>query len=215
MVKLSGAGQRAVLVTFVVGLAALLLPWTRVEPSLAQEPEGPPLQAIHCVRPFPETLNPELPAPADFAVTLDETRAVALLAIGAFEPDITCFVVYSNLGGPIAFAWDEERLFAPNEPIESALPSAGEYCYQLLVANPTGHSDWVERCINVPDSVAPTPTATTTPPYAATPAPPGVGSGLEHPSTDSPAHGLLVAILASLAVASAISVVAVALRGRP
>lgn len=143
--------------------------------ALAQPPvEPPPPQAIQCAR-FVNA-STDLAAPAELTVTLDEDARKARLTISGVPEAATCYTIHKDPSGvnPVVFAWDEERIEVPAEQFDEwGFESAGRYCYSLFIGHPGGYVGPIERCIDVPTTIAPEPTPT---PEAPTPGPPGVGA---------------------------------------
>lgn len=166
------------------------------EPTPDEQPPLPPAEVLHCVRPFAESIIPDLVAPDSFSVVLDLETGKARLFIPELPSATTCYVVFKNPSdsNPVVLEWHASGIVGPKEATDTAgFRSSGEYCYQLIVGNPTGRSNAVERCIDVPTSVAPTPTPVLTPSVVPTspglpgpvpsttntPAPPDTGNGGE------------------------------------
>ena len=141
-------------------------------------PPSPPAEVINCARPGADRIIPDLVAPEGFAVTLDEGSGKARLSVPDFPADATCYLIYR---GPVALIqiaseWDASGIPSPGEIVDEAgFDSAGRYCYTLIIGSPAGRSEAVERCVDVPTSVAPLPTPTPT--MGATPPPPGTNFG--------------------------------------
>lgn len=173
--------------------------------SAVHEPGGPP-EARNCSIPTADNQTTELTAPSAFIVTLDEQRGLAVLTIGTVSPNATCYSVFKSPSptNPIAFAWDEEAVTVPSQLTDrSGFVAEGRTCYQLYVGNAAGHSPPVERCIDIPASLVPTPEPT---PNAPTPEAPGVGTGLVTSTSSSlPRWGVVAGFVSLMLTAGALT----------
>jgi len=181
-----------------------------VQPAQAQDPPLPPPEVFNCARAPADRILDGLEAPESFKVTLDAENATAILSIPELPDSATCYVVAKSPSGtgPLFLEWDAAGIAAPGDLVDpEGFASAGEYCYRLIVGNPEGRSEAVERCLDVPTSVVPAPTATptlsATPPipvlpgatYTETPKAPDTGSAMSEPPTGNGAVALGLAAL--------------------
>lgn len=199
-----GASHLRVQVGLVVG--ALLLPGLLLgldkaaaqTPGPGGQPPLPPPEVINCVRPSQERIVSDLVAPESFAVSVDSRTRKAQMVVRNLPSNATCYVILKDPSGsnPIAQGWDATRVMDPGELTDNGgFPSAGQYCYQLIVGNRDGRSKAVERCVDVPTSLAPAPTpaatpGTTPPPPAAPGFPPLAGSTPQAPGTGSGSYNV-------------------------
>lgn len=157
-------------------VVAVVLTWLQTasaqEPTPDNRPSEPPPQAINCVRPFPDRVNPILNPEAELSATISDDGSEVTLHMPAPPDGVTCFAVYRHPTSiyhpaPLAFAWDEEEVVVPQELIDRAtFGEPGENCYHLYYGSPAGLSDTIIACVEVPDSVVP---PTPTPPNFPTP----------------------------------------------
>lgn len=140
-------------------------------------PGGPP-EARNCSIPFPEKRKPAFDPNGKLAVRLDAAASVFRFEVRGLPAGVTCFVIGQPGAGtwPNIFVWDPAGV--PGGVVaETVRPaSAGRYCFALLFGDAEGHSGMSETvCVDVPASVAPTPTVTPTLQVFPTPRPPTVG----------------------------------------
>ena len=140
-------------------------------------PPGGPPAVRNCSIPSVEKRLDSLDPDGRLFVTLDTSSGDVTLEVTSIPEGTTCFAIGREGRGtwPRFQGWDAAGLgsigpFVDNEPRQSA----GRYCYDILFGTPEGHSGHSEpECIEMPTSIAPTPTATNTP--GPTPRPPGTG----------------------------------------
>lgn len=162
----------------------------------------PPPEVLHCVRPFASSVDPEIPAPQGFSVSLDSSGK-ARLALGPITHAATCYVVFRTPSdrAPLFLEWSADGLSIPDVLVDdSGFPSSGEYCYELIVGAITGRSPGARSCIEVPASMAPTPTATPIP--QPTPVPPS-SPGFPEPTGIAPSPAPLPPIVGNSSLTGA------------
>lgn len=144
--------------------------------------QEPPEEAIFCARGTDSDISPLVGTPELEAILVGGN-----VSLEAEVPDgATCFRISRRPSdrNPLVFEWDATGVSGWHSFVDEAVPSSGDYCYELVVGSPAGRSAGVERCVTVPDSVAPTPTATPTLP--ATPVGPSSPGPGEQPASPSP-----------------------------
>jgi hypothetical protein len=149
--------------------------------ALAQEPQpeatptrpdGPPPEAINCVRPDTTKPQSQLNSEGSLSVALDASTHNIVISVLRVPAEATCYAVYRQPSGsnPVLFQYGAAPVGAPKDQPDPLKPSvAGTYCYTLIFGSPNGSSAPYERCVDLPPSVAPT--ATPVPDFLRPPAP--------------------------------------------
>jgi hypothetical protein len=148
-------------------------------------PNEPPPEAINCVRPDSQKIDPSLKIADGFSAAVDDALKTAVLTIPAPPPGITCFSIFRDPSGsnPISFAWDTLEVTVPPR-ISDEVPflSSGQHCYYLYFGSPAGITAPSESCLEIPTTFAPEappqPPQDFKPPPAAV-EPPSAGTGLQ------------------------------------
>jgi hypothetical protein len=139
---------------------------------------GGPREARNCSIPFSEKRKPSFDPNGKLVVRLDEAARVFRFEVQGLPAGATCFVIGQPGAGtwPNIFVWDPAGV-SGGVVAETVRPgSAGRYCFSLLFGDAEGHSGMSDEvCVDVPASVAPTPTVTPTLQVFPTPRPPTVG----------------------------------------
>ena len=144
--------------------------------------QDPPSEVIFCARGSDSDISPLVGMPE-----LEATLVGDKVTLEADVPSGATCVRISRMPSdrnPLVLEWNATGLGGPHSFVDHEFASSGTYCYELVVGSPDGRSEGIERCVEDPSSVAPTPTATPTLP--ATPAGPGVGGPDEKPTVVSP-----------------------------
>jgi hypothetical protein len=185
-----GAVAGAILLAAWVPLAtggALAQAPTGPTPTPDLRPTEPPPEVINCARPFAEKRIPSLDSNEKLNVTLDLATGAVTVEVFNLPNGVTCYAIGREPSGtwPAKQGWSEQEITVV-EPFVDLVPksSAGRYCYRVLFGNSQGHSGQSEPvCIDMPSTIAPTPTATPT--MGPTPIPPQ-SPGLPGPAVPSP-----------------------------
>ncbi len=140
--------------------------------STPSRPDGPPPEAINCVRPDTSKPQSQLNPEGSLTLALDASTHNIVVSILRVPPEATCYAVYRQPSGsnPVLFQYGAAPVAAPTDQPDPLKPSvAGMYCYTLIFGSPNGSSAPYERCIDLPSSLAPT--ATPVPDFLRPPAP--------------------------------------------
>lgn len=124
-------------------------------------PDGPPPEAINCVRPDTTKHQDQLSPDGSLEVQIESATGNILVSIVRVPAEATCYAVYRQPSGsnPVLFQYGPAPLDVPRSQPDPLKPAvAGNYCYTLIFGSPRGSSAPYERCVDLPASIAPTPT---------------------------------------------------------
>lgn len=158
-------------------LVLICMPLVLTQMVAAQE-DGPPLEVLHCARPFSETILPAIVPVGAIRVALDRESKEVVITLPAVSVPVTCYAVRRAPAetGPITIVYDAAGVAPANIIVRDPIPPyAGQYCYSVVFGNTLGHSDGDAStiCIDIPEDVAPPPPPPPTP--ERTPVAPGAG----------------------------------------
>lgn len=124
-------------------------------------PDGPPPEAINCVRPDTTKPQAQLSPEGSLDVVIDAGTGNIVVSIARVPAEATCYAVFRQPSGsnPVLFQYGPAPVDVPRSQPDPLKPAvAGNYCYTLIFGSPLGTSSPFERCIDLPASLAPTPT---------------------------------------------------------